>query len=98
VMTVPADGPSGYILECDLSYPKHLHDEHSDYPMAPEHLAVTFEMLSDYAREIVDRNWKPSQKLLPNLKDKTKYVCHHRNLQFYVQQGLVSCSPKFIES
>ena len=49
VMTVPADGPVGYILECDLSYPEHLHDEHSDYPMAPEHVTVTFDMLSDCA-------------------------------------------------
>jgi len=46
VMTVPADGPSGYILECDLSYPEHLHDQHSDYPMVPDHLTVTFVMLT----------------------------------------------------
>ena len=89
VMTVPADGPVGYILECDLSYPEHLHDEHSDYPMAPEHVTVTFDMLSDYAREIVDRNWKASQKLVPNLRDKTKYVCRHRSVQFYMEQGLI---------
>ena len=56
VMTVPADGPAGYILECDLSYPERLHNEHSDYPMASELLSVTFDILSDYAREIVDRN------------------------------------------
>ena len=36
VMTVPTYGPVGYILECDLSYPEHLHVEHSDYPMTPE--------------------------------------------------------------
>ena len=27
-------------LEVDLKYPKHLHDLHSDYPLAPEKLTV----------------------------------------------------------
>ncbi|KAG8173099.1 hypothetical protein JTE90_011716 [Oedothorax gibbosus] len=30
------DGVDGFILEVDLDYPIHLHDGHSDYPLAPE--------------------------------------------------------------
>jgi hypothetical protein len=30
----------GYVIECDLDYPDYLHDEHSDYPLAPEHLVI----------------------------------------------------------
>ena len=26
----------GYFLEVDLEYPENLHDDHRDYPMAPE--------------------------------------------------------------
>ena len=26
----------GYILKVDLQYPEHLHDSHSDYPLAAE--------------------------------------------------------------
>ena len=27
----------GYFLEVDLDYPEHLHEDHSDFPMAPDH-------------------------------------------------------------
>ena len=30
----------GYVLQVDLDYPDHLHDNHSDYPLAPEHLKI----------------------------------------------------------
>ena len=38
----------GYILEVDLEYPKELHELHNDYPLAPEKLLVTNDMLSKY--------------------------------------------------
>ena len=77
VMKIPTHGDTGYIVECDLKYPAELHELHSDYPMAPEHLTVSPDMLSDFCSEIKDKNWKPSQKLIPNLLHKTKYVCHY---------------------
>jgi hypothetical protein len=30
----------GYVLEVNLKYPKHLHDKHNDYPLAPERLVI----------------------------------------------------------
>ena len=35
----------GYILEADLEYPDELHYLHNDYPLAPEKLAITYDML-----------------------------------------------------
>jgi len=57
--------------------------------MAPEHLTVSPDMLSDFCHEIKAENWKPTQKLIANLLDKTNYVCHYRNLQFYIKHNLV---------
>ena len=39
------NNPIGYILECDLEYPDKLHDKHNDYPLAPEKLEVSSNML-----------------------------------------------------
>ena len=40
----PKSDDYGYILEVDLKYPEHLHDSHSDYPLAAEKLKITKEM------------------------------------------------------
>jgi len=56
--------------------------------MEPEHLTVSPDILSDFCHEIKAEDWKPMQKLVPNLLDKTNYVCHYRNLQFYIKHGL----------
>jgi len=89
VMSIPKDSDRVYIVECDLEYPESLHELHSDYRMAPEHLTISKDMLSDFALSMIGKNWKPSQKLVPSLLHKTKYVCHYRNLQFYIRHGLV---------
>jgi len=36
LMSIAEDSPTGYIIDCDLQYPSHLHAMHSDYPLALE--------------------------------------------------------------
>ena len=43
-----------YILEVDLEYPEKLHVSFNDYPLAPEKLAIPYEILSGYCKKIVD--------------------------------------------
>ena len=55
VNSINEKSDTGYFLEVDLEYPDKLHELHNDYPLAPEKLAVTNDMLSKYCREIADK-------------------------------------------
>ena len=88
VTVVSDDADEGYILEVDLEYPTSIHEIHSDYPLAPESLTVTSDMLSPYCREL-SHNCHSVKKLVPNLLPKTRYVVHYRNLKQYMSLGMV---------
>ena len=74
------------ILEVDLEYPEKLHDLHNDYPLCPERVKCD----------------KGVEKLIPNLRDKTKYVIHYKNLMQCLKLGMklkkIHRGIKFIES
>ena len=85
------DSKKGLILEVDLEYPEGLHNLHNDYPIGPEKIKVTKNMLSEYCKNIAEK-YKIStglvHKLIPTLNNKEKYVLHYRNLQLYTDLGL----------
>ena len=91
VNLISENNPIGYILEVDLEYAAELHALHFDYPLAPEKLAITYDMLSDYYKKIADEyeiKVGDVKKLIPNLGNKTNYVVHYRNLQLYLSLGM----------
>jgi hypothetical protein len=82
----------GMVLEVDLEYPDKLHRMHNGYPLAPESNEITRDMLSDYAREIADKyniTVGGVKKLLTTLGPRKKYIIHARNLDLYVDLGMV---------
>ena len=74
------------ILEVDLEYPKKLHDSHNDYPLCPERVMCKNNV----------------EKLIPNLRDKKKYVLHYKNLIQCIRLGIkltrIHRVIKFVES
>ena len=81
----------GYILEVDLEYLSELHDLYNDYPLAPEKLEISQNMLSKNCFNIANDNGIKIggvNKLVPDLGNKSKYVNHYRNLQLYLSLGM----------
>ena len=91
VNSISGKSPIEYTLEVDLEYPDELHVLHSDYPLAPEKLAIPYNVLSDYCKKVVGEyrvKVGDVMKLIPNLGDKTYYVLHYRSLQLYLSLGM----------
>ena len=73
----------GYILEGDTEYPSELYDLQNDYPLAPEKLEISQDMLSKYCSDIVNKygiKIGGVNKLVANLRNKKRYVVHYRGL------------------
>ena len=74
------------ILEVDLEYPENLHDLHNDYPFCPERVECK----------------NGVEKLIPNLRDKKKYIIHYKNLIQCLRAGMklkkIYRGIKFVES
>ena len=46
VNSIGGNSSIGYVLEADLNYPDNLLELHNDYPLAPEKVDITQDMLS----------------------------------------------------
>ena len=69
VMSINEKCEIGYFLEVDLEYSDELHELHNDYPLAPEKLVATNNMLSKYCKRIADKyeiKVGDVKKLIPN--------------------------------
>ena len=77
----------GFFLEVDLEYPNELHEFHNDYPLVPEKVAVSSDILSKYCKKIADKHEikvGDVKNLIPNLDNKNKYVLHYINFQLHL--------------
>lgn len=64
ILRYPDDHEYGAMVECDLEYPQDLHDDHNDYPFAPENVEI------DELRKLVPHLGKHTKYILQyrNLK------------------------------
>ncbi|CAH0394961.1 unnamed protein product [Bemisia tabaci] len=74
VTSIPNDAPVGYILDCNISYPEHLHHHHSDLPFSPR-------------TEIPPDKGAKFPKLLLTVRDQKRYVIHYVALKSSFEKG-----------
>ena len=55
VNSISEKSPIGCFLEVDPEYPDEVHELHNDYPLAPEKIAVSSDILSKYCKKIADK-------------------------------------------
>jgi hypothetical protein len=66
--------PIGRIYEVDITYPKHLHDNHNDLPFLPNNSIPVGSKVG---------------KLMATFERKERYVVHYRNLKQAIKNGLI---------
>ena len=75
-----------------IEYPDKLYELRNDYPLAPEKLAVSSDMFSNYCKRNADkfeRKVGDVKNLISNLGNETNFVVHYRNLQLYSQSAKI---------
>ena len=91
VDSIGKNSSKGYILEADLEYSSELNDVPNDYPLAPEKLEVSQNVLSKYCFNIANEygiKIGGVNNLVPNLGNESEYVVHYRDLQLYLSLGM----------
>ena len=96
IVNTDLDAKRGYIVECDLHFPRELHGKFREFPPCPELLTPSTEWFSEYQMEVAETTgliknskYRGSAKLVPHLFDHVKYVIHYRNLKFIIGLGVV---------
>ena len=84
----------GYCIDVDLEFPDDCHEKLDDFPFAPHHEDINFEMLSPYSKKVQEqllgqrqsKNYT-SKKLVTGLNPRRRYFCHYLTLQLYLRHG-----------
>ena len=79
VTSVSENSSIDYVPKVNLEYPDELHYIHNDFPLAPEKLAISYDTLSNYCKQIADKygiRVEDVKKFVPNLGNNTNYVVH----------------------
>ena len=73
----------------DLEYPEELHKANNALPLPPERMMVD-EWMSEYQRNLLSVGVAPTEveKLVPNLRNKARFVFYFRILKHYLSLGM----------
>ena len=94
ILNIDLNGDIGFFIECDIEYPSN-HEKYSSLPLLPQHEIFGYDDISPYSQKCMSelrgksnaKGYK-SEKLVTNLKNKTKYVFHHASAQTALKAGL----------
>ena len=82
----------GCWLEVKFKIPEEIHDKLYDYPLAPEHVEIKEDMISNYTKNLQKRMGKKHVKqnlLTQTLYEKDHYIIYYKTLYLYIELGLI---------
>ena len=88
ILSTTKESETGYFIECDLDYPKEIHDKTVYFPFAPIKRCIKYEELSPWQQEKNINKKDSVEKLICDQHDKKNYLVHYRLLQFYLRHGM----------
>jgi len=91
ILECPDDSSIGFIIECDLIFPPHIHDKLKEFPPCPENICPKTEWLSEFQKGLLKSNGMKAcknSKLIPHLMEHKNYCIHYTNLKFVVGLGV----------
>lgn len=92
-LTVDLDGENGYFVEVSLYYPESIWEKTKSFPLCPQNIEIDYNMLSPYQKSVLQeiymkKNYK-SKKLTATFMRREKIVLHAKNLQLFLQLGMI---------
>lgn len=82
----------GYFVEVTLDYPPEIRERTKSYPLCPENINITMDMLSPYQKSILTELYGLStykaRKLTATFHRRKEVTLHGLTLQFYLAQGM----------
>ena len=79
----------GYVLIVDLIYPDNIKHKSKNFPFCPENKAIDPNNFTDYMKEHVPKQFRPTSELIFDQTNKEYYIVHYKNLKFYVRMGMI---------
>jgi hypothetical protein len=84
---------TGYFIECDLDFTDKCKNKLIDFPPAPDHMKVSFDELSPFARDAHIKStggstYKENSKLIASFQPKHGYVIHSALADLYSSMGV----------
>jgi len=94
LMKIGDDDEIGYLLDCKIKYPKHLHDRDKNLPFCVTKRRVKKSELSENQKIIWDsfkddvENPLTSEKIIMDLHDKVSYTAYGTTIKYYMSMGI----------
>ena len=102
ILNTPDDCAYGSFIECDLEYPAEIKEKTENFPLCLHQTKADPECFSEYMNSVKQPNYKPTEKLMCDLKNKYNYMMHYRMFKFYTNLGMkvthIHCVYRFKQS